>query len=52
LIFDGHAIAGARLSTTVTVKLHEEVNPAASVTTKVLVVTPIGIVATDDIPTV
>src|SRR6266511_8253 len=38
----GQPIAGSSVSLTVTVKLHVAVLPAASVTTKVLVVTPTG----------
>jgi hypothetical protein len=42
---EGNEIPGAWLSITVTVNEQLEVNPAASVTTNVLVVTPIGKVA-------
>jgi hypothetical protein len=41
-MLEGHAIAGAWLSITVTVNEQLEVNPAASVTTNVMVVTPTG----------
>ena len=42
LTLAGHVIAGAWLSTTVTVKLHVAVVPLDAVTLKVLVVTPTG----------
>ena len=41
-MFDGHVMAGASVSFTVTVNEHAVLFPEASVTTKVLVVTPRG----------
>ncbi len=42
VILDGQVIVGATVSLTVTVKLHAAELPAASVTVKIFVVTPIG----------